>query len=540
LPNLVGTAPLASGRKSLAMLRAALVTGVGCTLLAALVSSADAAPRWSPYFGSPAPAVAVKKPNREAAAVKKPNPEKEGFVDVPKGVLQINVSLASQRVTLYSNGVRVAQAPVSTGTASHPTPMGVFSIIEKDRFHRSNLYYNAPMFFMQRLTWSGVAMHEGVLPGVPASHGCIRLPREFAARLWPMTRLGVRVFVTRNEVAPVDFKHPSLFVPKPKPEAQVAMNGPTDGLSTGRPVQVAEATTTTTDAGRGTTQATPEVPKVATDTAAAPEDAKVGEGKVEESAAAPMEKTEKAESTQPAETTKGDETGAVAPSRPADVPLAPGDLRKSVEAPQPIAPVRPAEVTPGSVAPGTAAPVEAAPGGDSVKPAPDLIDPAKPPAPPKIRAADQPAKRTGQVAVFVSRKEKKIFVRQGFIPLFDMPITIEQPDQPLGTHVFTAMAFTDNGAGMRWNLVTVPTDPNAPEPSSRRKSRETLKPVAQLKPAVQLKPSSAAEALNRIQMPKEAVDRIGELLIPGSSLVVSDEGLGRETGRYTEFIVLTR
>jgi lipoprotein-anchoring transpeptidase ErfK/SrfK len=539
LPNLVGIAPLASGRKSLAMLRAALVAGVGCTLLAALVSSADAAPRWSPYFGSPAPAAAVKKPNPDAAAAKKPNPEKEGFVDVPKGVLQINVSLASQRVTVFSNGVRAVQAPVSTGTASHPTPTGVFSIIEKDRFHRSNLYHNAPMFFMQRLTWSGVAMHEGVLPGAPASHGCIRLPTQFAARLWPTTRLGVRVIVTRNEVAPVDFQHPSLFVPKPKPDAQVAMNGPTDGLSTGRPVQVAEATTT--DAGRGTTEAAPEVPKAATDAAAAPEDAKVGEGKVEESAAAPVEKAEKADSTQPADSTKGDETGTVVQSGPADVPLAPGDLRKSVEAPQPIAPVRPAELTPGSVAPGTAAPVEAAPGGDSVKPAPALTDPPKPPVPPKIRAADQPAKRTGQVAVFVSRKEKKIFVRQGFIPLFDMPIVIEQPDQPLGTHVFTAMAFTDNGAGMRWNLITVPTDPSAPEPGSRRKSRESSKPVVQPRPAVHLKsPSSAAEALNRIQMPKEAVDRIGELLIPGSSLVVSDEGLGRETGRYTEFIVLTR
>jgi lipoprotein-anchoring transpeptidase ErfK/SrfK len=530
LPKIVGITPPASGRNSLAMLRAALVAGVGSALLVALVSSADAQPRQARYFGTAAP----------VAAVKKPSPEKEGFVDFPKGVLQINVSLANQRVTVFSNGVRVVQAPVSTGTASHPTPMGVFSIIEKDRFHRSNLYHNAPMFFMQRLTWSGVAMHEGVLPGVPASHGCIRLPTAFAARLWPTTRLGVRVIVTRNEVAPVDFQHPSLFVPKPKPDAQVAMNGPTDGLSTARPVRLAEATTTTTDAGRGATEATPEIPKAAIDKAAtdaAPAESKVEDGK--ERAAGPLEKVEKAdaappaeevkaaESTQPAESTET-ATGTVAPSQPADapVPLAPGDLRKSVEAPQPVAPALPAEAAPS--------------GSDSVKPAPVLVDPPKPPAPPKIRAADQPAKRTGQVAVFVSRKEKKIFVRQGFIPLFDMPITIEQPDQPLGTHVFTAMAFTNNGAGVRWNLITVPTDPNAPEPSSRRKSREPLKPVVHLKPAVQLKPSSAAEALNRIQMPKEAVDRIGELLIPGSSLVVSDEGLGRETGRYTEFIVVTR
>jgi len=143
--------------------------------------------------------------------------------------------------------------------------------------------------------------------------------------------------------------------------------------------------------------------------------------------------------------------------------------------------------------------------------------------------------------VFVSRKEKKIFVRQGFIPIFDMPITIENPDQPLGTHVFTAMGFTDNGAGMRWNLITIPQGHVEQKPAkprlgdSKKKSKETPKPVVETKA-----PSTAAEALNRIQLPKEAVERISELLIPGSSLVVSDEGLGRETGRYTEFIVLTR
>src|SRR5262249_8290722 len=132
---------------------------------------------------------------------------------------------------------------------------------------------------------------------------------------------------------------------------------------------------------------------------------------------------------------------------------------------------------------------------------------------------------------------QKIFVRQGFVPLFDMPIVIEQPDQPLGTHVFTAMEVTANGSGMRWNLITVPTEPTAPteQRDSRKKSTEVPKPAVRVKA-----PASAAEALNRIQMPKEAVDRIGEILIPGSSLVVSDEGLGRETGRYTEFIVLSR
>jgi len=142
--------------------------------------------------------------------------------------------------------------------------------------------------------------------------------------------------------------------------------------------------------------------------------------------------------------------------------------------------------------------------------------------------------------VFVSRKEKKIFVRQNTVPLFEMPITFDNPDQPLGTHVFTAMAVTDNGAGMRWNLMTIPTDPVAmmeDRSSSRRKSREAPKPVVQVQTKVA---STAAEALERVQFPPEAVDRISELLIPGSSLVISDTGLGNETGRATEFVVLTR
>jgi hypothetical protein len=135
----------------------------------------------------------------------------------------------------------------------------------------------------------------------------------------------------------------------------------------------------------------------------------------------------------------------------------------------------------------------------------------------------------------VSRKEQKIFVRQGFVPLFDMPIVIEQPDQPLGTHVFTAMEVADNG--MRWNLISVPTEPAASteQRDARKKSKEAPAPAVRVKP-----PTSAAQALDRIEIPTEAVDRISEILIPGSSLVVSDEGLGRETGRYTEFIVLSR
>ena len=121
-----------------------------------------------------------------------------------------------------------------------------------------------------------------------------------------------------------------------------------------------------------------------------------------------------------------------------------------------------------------------------------------------------------------------------------MPITIDQPEHPLGTHVFTAMGVTDGGTGMRWNLITVPNDVSRAEEPSRNSRRRGQAPVAVHAPVSHRAPSSAAEALDRIQFPQEAVDLIAERLVPGSSLVVSDEGLGRETGRSTEFIVLTR
>ncbi len=181
MAKFVGVAPIASDRPGLQSLRTALAPGVALAVLVGWRRTADAARagRDTSSITCCLPSTSTRAPAGRSlrAAVKKPNPEKDGFADVPKGgVLQIAISIGSQRLTLFRDGVRVAQSPVSTGTASHPTPTGVFSVIEKDRYHRSNIYGNAPMLFMQRVTWSGVAMHEGVLPGYPASHGCIRLP----------------------------------------------------------------------------------------------------------------------------------------------------------------------------------------------------------------------------------------------------------------------------------------------------------------------------------------------------------------------------
>jgi hypothetical protein len=132
--------------------------------------------------------------------------------DPPKGPLQIIVSIADQQLSLYDNGALIARSSVSTGVQGHPTPLGVFSVISKERWHRSNIYSGAPMPYMQRITWSGIALHAGVVPGHPASHGCIRLTNDFAIRLWHLAKRGTRVIIARDEVRPLEIANSHLFV----------------------------------------------------------------------------------------------------------------------------------------------------------------------------------------------------------------------------------------------------------------------------------------------------------------------------------------
>ena len=110
----------------------------------------------------------------------------------------------------------------------HSTPMGVFSVIQKHKMHRSNIYSDAPMPYMQRITWSGVAMHAGVLPGYPASHGCIRMPMAFAVKMWNWTRMGARVIVTPGPITPASFSHPLLVAQKVVPQPLIANDPATD------------------------------------------------------------------------------------------------------------------------------------------------------------------------------------------------------------------------------------------------------------------------------------------------------------------------
>src|SRR5712692_3550630 len=132
------------------------------------------------------------------------------------------VSLRNQRITVFDAKGWVLRAPISSGQKGRETPAGIFSVIEKQAEHYSNLYDDAYMPHMQRVTWSGIALHGGPLPGYAASHGCVRMPYDFATRLFDLTRLGMRVIVAPTDVAPIEIAHPALFMPKPGADALAA------------------------------------------------------------------------------------------------------------------------------------------------------------------------------------------------------------------------------------------------------------------------------------------------------------------------------
>ena len=175
---------------------------------------------WSdldPGYYRPGPIVPLqpqKARHRQTKKIQAP----EKVPTKPQGPLIIAISIDRQNLRIFDAKGFYAETPISTGMRGHPTPMGVFSVIQKHKFHHSNIYSDAPMPYMQRITWSGVAMHAGVLPGYPASHGCIRMPMAFAIKMWNWTRMGARVVVTPGEMTPASFSHPLLAAQKVAPQ----------------------------------------------------------------------------------------------------------------------------------------------------------------------------------------------------------------------------------------------------------------------------------------------------------------------------------
>lgn len=486
--------------------RAALGLAIGAAaLFGGAISGGEARAQGLFWFDRPAyePAPpARQKPAQRRARHSYPKVAAEPKKDAPKpeGPLVIAVSIDKQRLKVFdANGVW-AESPVSTGTRSNPTPTGVFSIIQKNKWHRSNLYSGAPMPYMQRITWSGVALHAGVLPGYPASHGCIRLPGDFAARMWGWTKLGARVIIAPGESEPVDIIHPRLI-------ARI-ITPPPEEMRAGAPGNAGDQT----DAPGNSREVTPDATK---------------RGEIELRLTPIDDDREPSSRASRASVRTADASGTVA------FPVEPDVSPRQAAPRQTIAQMVP---TPDSIwldAPPRDVPAEAPPTAQPSSPAPDQA-----PADKKKEAAVK--KRTGHVAAFISRKEGKLFVRQGFDAWFDVPVAIVDPDRPLGTHVFTAHKAGQSDEYLRWTVVTVPPRPQpAPtaDQSSRRRGKNPPKIVAA---PPSLPPSNALEALDRVAIPPEALERIATAIGAGGSLTISDQGLGSETGKGTDFIVLTR
>jgi hypothetical protein len=411
---------------------------------------------------------------------------KEPFGNIPKGPLQIFISIDQQKLYLYSDGVRVADTPIATGVPSLPTPFGVFSVIQKQIFHRSNIYSGAPMPFMQRITWSGVAMHEGEGIGHRASHGCIRMPHDFAVRLYHLTKLGVPVIIARSELEPAAFADSHLFVHKAPPPQQIAAASAASSDS----VAVAPTTDAALPVSPGMPNPTAIGLRVST------------------------------------------ESGAAGPNAVTDAAIPDPPAKDAAEsAAPPSQPETPAPVTVADAAKPNAT------ANDAAKSAAPAATVPEPPADPPGLIHSAPVSKD-PIAIFISRKQKKIYVRQDFAPLFEAPV---------GTQVFTALDFTgDDRTTLRWNVVTLPGEP----PPQRKVDREVRferyvsgrRRVKEYQEVTGDPPPSPppAEVLARIEIPQAAIDFISQLIVPGSSLIVSDHGLDDETGDGTNFIVVTR
>lgn len=420
-------------------------------------------PYWgSPYYRDPYRILRDMDAPRRPRDLRRKPPRIKAAKDTEqskaiKGPLLVVVSIDDQRVVVYADGQPIARSPVSTGIPGHPTPTGIFSVIQKNRFHRSNIYSGAPMPFMQRITWSGIALHAGIVPGRPASHGCIRLPNEFATKLWAMTKLGARVVIARTQPNVIELTHPRLFAWKPRLIEPPAWDEP--------PPEFQSPDRNTVMAALANSDGGAKPGAALAHTKLAGNDAMMTDG-------------------------------------------------ASASVPRPI------------IATASAS----------------------------LPLAGDPRLRLGPISVFISRKDRKLYVRKGFAPVFDTPVVIDEPERPIGTHLFTAMEFKPNDSRMRWTAVSIPSNSreNAVEVAFKgsfvpqlingsAKSRRSSRVLNAVEPARSSAGSpQPSEALDRVRIPQHALDRISEMMSPGASLIISDSGIGHETGQGTDFIVLTR
>ncbi|MBL8844523.1 MAG: L,D-transpeptidase [Hyphomicrobium zavarzinii] len=386
------------------------------------------------------------------------------------------VSIKSQQITFYDADGWILKAPVSTGTKGRETPAGVFAVLQKNADHRSNLYDDAHMPHMQRLTWNGIAMHGGPLPGYAASHGCVRLPFGFAEKMFDTTRIGMRVIISPYDATPAAFSHPALLVPN------------ADAVA-----------------------AAPErAEKLARE---ADEAAKVAEVSKKSAAKAAREAASSKAALRKLEGLKSAADAALARAEKALATAKTDQARAGAEEQRLKAATKVAEAT----AKLETAKADATLKSDAAARAQEAAKEAAAKKPEAAKAAAEAKLALEPVSIYISRATQKLYVRRNtrkawpdggevFDTTIEAPVTIRDADMPIGTHVFTAMA--SDGAGLRWSAVSIDTG------------------------------DDAKNALDRINIPSDVLERIAPTALPRSSIIVSDEPLSKETNYRTEFVAV--
>ncbi len=502
--------------------------------------------------------------------------------------LTLLISIRKQRVRVIDGFGEISSSRISSGQPGFDTPTGVFSILEKHEYHESNIYDGAPMPHMQRVTWSGIALHAGVVPGYRASHGCIRLPASFARSLFKQTKIGARIIITNDETSPIKFEDDLLLKPLPAVSALPAQSSgardmriAANDVSDDGDVQLPSFMPVTP------AQAEPAPPASNSDSSmplkprSRAEAAQLLQSKIQRlQSEMKAAETQKAATSEKAQATLRPAQEAEARLKTARQPFE-GVLRNAAAADSArkaaidkfrafmtaASPITDAKIRIQSedkeaeledrildlTIEADAARAEAAKGEmviadvqatyatadaaksraiDEVKTAVAQLRSAQTAL---IEAQKDVARRARPLSVFVSFKTQKIYVRQGFEPLLEAPIDIADNPGAIGTHVLTAIDYDATGDRFSWQLISAQAPRLAladQDQSKKRKQREQRVP--------NLNDEAVRVALESFRIPKDIQDTIAELAKPGMSLIISDRELSKETGKGTEFVVLTR
>jgi lipoprotein-anchoring transpeptidase ErfK/SrfK len=378
------------------------------------------------------------------------------------------VSLNDQRVTVYdANGRKMLQSPVSTGATNYETPVGIYSVVQKKEQHQSNQYEDGNMPFMQRITWTGIAMHAGVLPGQPASHGCVRLPIAFAERLFGLTDIGLRVIVVRDDMAPGEIAHAALFKPSLtrreaalSPPANVRVSAPGAELAVAPP----PGSPKLVEFLKSKAAAKSAEAEAATKKAAAAKQAAARKA-AEAAPAAKAVKAAEANQERAREALQKAEQALTAATAAANAPAPESDTQTDAEAAKEKAAARLAEAQTAreraaaklteanqqveSAKTQSQAKAEAAEAADNELKAAEAAREAA------VETAEETSRQTSPISVFISRKTQRLYIRKGYHPLHEGPVTIRDADKPIGSYVFTALNYADENADVRWIVTSL-------------------------------------------------------------------------------------